>query len=913
MAMSPPPAQWVPSQQFQQHHAPPAVQQRDFSAEVQKQVAAVWATFDAARQLNGPMSDIAGFLAAVVGAVYHSIPRNAVLAQYAIKHSQALVKMTAAIGDARAMDNALMHIGWTSCLLVHTDLLYKFWQSHASSDLTEPLKRVLSSVAGAELGWTSPCSLAPFGDSEGLARYCASTKSTASAFSGLSADATAFVLKQSLDPSACGLVCAQDWVTWLQLYGPDVAGATEMCLKTHAVPGFLGHVADSTAAAIMRASAVGSYGIAPARGLRGSGGVCNVFILYKTVQGRTGTEVTRSLMENLGSQGFMLDSGPAKSLPAVVLGNPSSLKAPPQHTFALSPWFHGADISFEATNERLRHAAAGVFFVRLSGSQPRSLVLAYVEQHGNGQLQVQQSILQRTDDGHGFQLAQYVFTDAADLVVQNSGRLASFLPMCAEVATVSDTRSAAALRSEFMQHASTWWQAQSGAATPGSAAHWLPPSSSAPHAAAAGGGSVGGAAAAIRVPMHGPAPIMQPPKQTSGFGYGQPASIGSVESTGEGMSNFLPPLQGAQPLSGGGTVHPSTTSGIERVDPVPPVPHFFGPGEGVSPSAQGGHGTPPGTPLGPPAQNTSTVMTGSIYATIPSVDPNDSTFQQQQQQQPAQAHQQGHQQGWSSGANVGQLLQPAQAHQQGMASGLTPALGTPVPALLQPPTVPYDASVMSNSTLATLRGASTSSAPAAAAAGGVHFASSSGSGSGGGSEHSSFLVPPMRGLHQNTPGAGDASVAGGALPACVAMPQEGGCTDDPPLTPPATLRQVSRTAKQLYDEMEAETGEQMWNEPVPEYLLCPISLQLVRDPVTADDNQTYERSHIQKWLASQAPGQWTSPLTRQPLASNALRPNFFARSAVDQFLHRQAELQQKKGRTSPGDPPTATAAGAFGV
>ena len=151
----------------------------------------------------------------------------------------------------------------------------------------------------------------------------------------------------------------------------------------------------------------------------------------------------------------------------------------------------------------------------------------------------------------------------------------------------------------------------------------------------------------------------------------------------------------------------------------------------------------------------------------------------------------------------------------------------------------------------------------------------------------------------------------GGLPPRAAQPLEGVSSDDP-LAPPSMLRQVSRTAKQLYDEIEAEAGEQTWPEPVPDHLLCPISLQLVRDPVTADDNQTYERTHIQKWLASQTPGQWTSPLTRQPLASNTLRPNYFARGAVDDFLRRQAMLQAQggaKGGQAPSeDPPCASAA-----
>ena len=934
MALSPPPAQWVPQQQLHQHNAP-AVHQRNFSAELQAQLGPAWAKLDAARQLNGPMSDIAGFMAAVVGSVYHAVSGNSASAPYALPHAEKLANMAAATPDAQAMDNALMHSGWCSCVMWHTHQLSKFWQPAVAAALAELLKRVLSSVVGAELAWISACSLAPFGDSEGVSRYCASSMSPTSAFSGLSAESAVFVLKQALDPSACGLVSAQEWVTWLQLYGPEVAGATEMCLKAHAVPGFLGHVPDSTAAAIMRASAVGSYGIAPARGVRGRDGTCNVFILYKTVAsavpGSTSPEVTRSLMENLGSQGFMLDSGPAKSLAAVVLGNSSSLQAPPQHPFALSPWFHGADISFEATNERLRHAAPGVFFVRLSGSQPRSLVLAFVEQSASGALQVQQSMLQRTADGRGFQLQQYVFTDAADLVAQNSARLARFLPICAEVSTATETAAAVALRGEYMQHAQAWWSAQqqqrggapgaqAGAAA-GGGGGWAPPS----QAVSGGGAAPGlGAAAAGYVQQY----------STHGLVPGQPASLTSVQPGSEAQPSFLPPPPGAVPppaLSDAGSSPPSDAA--THHGPVPPVPAFIGPA-GTAAAPQGGaHPLPV-----PPASG---AMTGSVYIAIPQLHSNDdplSSAPQQQQQEHQHQHHHQHQQQQQHHhqhhAHGHQQQQQQQQQQQGGVSlaGLqgfpygqhtphSPPQWVSGGGSLPEAPAPYAASALSSSTLASLHAphpgpagavaVGGSDAAAAASSGGRHVSPTAAC-----TPHSSFLVPPTRGLQHTASDSSVASAAGapspgaGGVPRTVAQPREGVSGDDP-LAPPPTLRQVSRTAKQLYDEIEAETGEQAWPEPVPEHLLCPISLQLVRDPVTADDNQTYERGHIQKWLASQAPGQWTSPLTRQPLASNTLRPNYFARSAVDDFLRRQTMLQEqqaeKGGGRSSEDPPMAPA------
>lgn len=63
---------------------------------------------------------------------------------------------------------------------------------------------------------------------------------------------------------------------------------------------------------------------------------------------------------------------------------------------------------------------------------------------------------------------------------------------------------------------------------------------------------------------------------------------------------------------------------------------------------------------------------------------------------------------------------------------------------------------------------------------------------------------------------------------------------------------------------------------VPEAFLCPITFELMRDPVIALDGLTYERVAIEQWLATHD----TSPLTGAVLASKMLIPNVFARSQI---------------------------------
>jgi ankyrin repeat protein len=60
--------------------------------------------------------------------------------------------------------------------------------------------------------------------------------------------------------------------------------------------------------------------------------------------------------------------------------------------------------------------------------------------------------------------------------------------------------------------------------------------------------------------------------------------------------------------------------------------------------------------------------------------------------------------------------------------------------------------------------------------------------------------------------------------------------------------------------------------------ICPITQDIMNDPVTCMDGHTYEKEAIQKWLADHD----TSPLTGAKLPSKHLIPNFALRSAIDE-------------------------------
>ncbi|KAG6523398.1 U-box domain-containing protein 3-like [Zingiber officinale] len=65
--------------------------------------------------------------------------------------------------------------------------------------------------------------------------------------------------------------------------------------------------------------------------------------------------------------------------------------------------------------------------------------------------------------------------------------------------------------------------------------------------------------------------------------------------------------------------------------------------------------------------------------------------------------------------------------------------------------------------------------------------------------------------------------------------------------------------------------------PVPAHFRCPLSLQLMVDPVILASGQTYERSFIQKWLDN---GLKVCPKTHQTLAHTNLIPNYTVKALI---------------------------------
>jgi hypothetical protein len=63
-------------------------------------------------------------------------------------------------------------------------------------------------------------------------------------------------------------------------------------------------------------------------------------------------------------------------------------------------------------------------------------------------------------------------------------------------------------------------------------------------------------------------------------------------------------------------------------------------------------------------------------------------------------------------------------------------------------------------------------------------------------------------------------------------------------------------------------------------LLCPITHELLNDPVLAEDGHTYERAAIAKWYSQ---GKTRSPVTNEEVTGTKLMPNLAIKKLVDQY------------------------------
>ena len=68
-------------------------------------------------------------------------------------------------------------------------------------------------------------------------------------------------------------------------------------------------------------------------------------------------------------------------------------------------------------------------------------------------------------------------------------------------------------------------------------------------------------------------------------------------------------------------------------------------------------------------------------------------------------------------------------------------------------------------------------------------------------------------------------------------------------------------------------------EDPPEYLCCPITLELMNDPVMCTDGYSYERKAIMQYLEKNS----ISPMTKQPIDKKNIFPNRTLKDAIENY------------------------------
>ena len=101
----------------------------------------------------------------------------------------------------------------------------------------------------------------------------------------------------------------------------------------------------------------------------------------------------------------------------------------------------------------------------------------------------------------------------------------------------------------------------------------------------------------------------------------------------------------------------------------------------------------------------------------------------------------------------------------------------------------------------------------------------------------------------------------------------------PPRPPSAQsqLRMVSPATSPMNIEVD-----------VPFEFLCPITNEIMKDPVTAADGYTYEKRAIRSWLRRHSTNP-TSPMTNEKLTTVNLWKNDELRGRIEEFMKLHSE------------------------
>ncbi|KAJ6938164.1 U-box domain-containing protein 44 isoform X1 [Populus alba x Populus x berolinensis] len=87
--------------------------------------------------------------------------------------------------------------------------------------------------------------------------------------------------------------------------------------------------------------------------------------------------------------------------------------------------------------------------------------------------------------------------------------------------------------------------------------------------------------------------------------------------------------------------------------------------------------------------------------------------------------------------------------------------------------------------------------------------------------------------------------------------------------------------------------ERLRVEPIYDAFVCPLTKQVMRDPVTLENGQTFEREAIEKWFkeCKESGRKLVCPLTQKELKSTDLNPSIALRNTIEEWTARNEAVQ----------------------
>lgn len=102
---------------------------------------------------------------------------------------------------------------------------------------------------------------------------------------------------------------------------------------------------------------------------------------------------------------------------------------------------------------------------------------------------------------------------------------------------------------------------------------------------------------------------------------------------------------------------------------------------------------------------------------------------------------------------------------------------------------------------------------------------------------------------------------------------------------------ASGSAAQDSSAMRPSLSLESFLPPVPQSFKCPITCEVMRDPVVTQDGHVYESEAIQEWFRR---GHRTSPVTGAVLANLALLPEVPLRRAIEEYMALRPEIARRE-------------------